>query len=96
MRQLSCWVFVPFPAVPFALSFLLLQRVSDGLVCLSLAKDAPIISPAPSLPSHSYLTQKEGVHRGCPGILLGWIGSSEAPGHKGQAEGRQGGWQQHL
>lgn len=27
---------------------------------------------------------------GCPGILLGWMGSAEAQGHKGQAEERQG------
>lgn len=47
------------------------------------------------LPSH--LPHPKGRHPlGCPGILLGSIGSTEALGHQGQAGDRQGGWQWYL
>lgn len=47
-------------------------------------------SPRAVLLARSHPTRKEGVHWDCPDILLGWMGSVETLGHKGQAGGSQG------
>ena len=66
------------------------------LVHISVKKAGSHLSmrfPQPALsvcPSRSLTSPKRKAPMGCPGILLGWMGSTEAWGHKGQSGERQG------